>query len=275
MTDRLPIELPSSITAHFVIAASGTTTTGADPIDEQLTSFGGTGALATLARDLFEASRLVVNGGPAATSGWHDQLCGVAGPGDETARLPDASQHIVVTSVGPPAAGPREAQAARFVARSIAARTAGVVVDVMANQALARGGGPPGPPGPPGAPRGEADTFVLGDEWLAVFVDCDDTPATAGLVRVKTAGLHRFALPELAMRNVPLGRMLTAVNIVRAMAYRLLLESWAWLAGHPGEPVWWIEREQYAAARDVWRYWGARPVGGGGVWVRLSSRVGG
>jgi hypothetical protein len=264
MTDRLPIEPPSSNTAHFLVAVPDMMV-DAGPLDDLVSSLGGAGPLAATARELFETSRLVVDAGPAATSGWHDRLCGVAGPGDETARLPGAVQHIVVTSAGPPAAGPREAQAARLVARSIAARTAGVVVDATANQALSGGD-------PSDAPRGEAEIFVLGDEWLAVFVGYDHDAVTTGRVRVETAGLRRFALPELTTRDVPLGRMLTAVNIVRALAYRLLREYWVWLSAHPGQTVWWIERERFAAARDVWRYWGARPVGDGGVWVRLSPR---
>ena len=274
MKDPLPIEPPISVTAHFVVAAPGLATPGADDSPEEPSSSPGAaavrhgGALAVTARTLIEASRLVVRAGPAATSGWRTRLCGAAGPHDETAWLPGASRHIVVTSTGPPAAGPREAQAARFVARSIAARTAGVVVDVMANQVLARGD-------PSDALRAEADAFVLGDDWLAVFVSFDETAATAGRMRVETAGLARFALPELTMGDVPLGRMLTAVNIVRALAYRLLRDYWAWRAGHPGEAVWWIERERYAAAGDVWRYWGARPAEGGGVRVRLARGAGG
>jgi hypothetical protein len=196
-------------------------------------------------------------------SDWRDRLCAVAGPGEATACLPGAAQHIVVTSAGPPATGPREAQAARFLARAIASRAAGVVVDITANQALSRAG-------PSGEPRVEADTFVLGDDWIAVFVQCEDEDGAAGHVCVETAGLRRFGLCELTMRDVPLGRMLTAINIVRALAFRLLHEHWAWLSEHPGRAVRWVERERYAAARDVWRYWGARPVGGGGVRIRLS-----
>lgn len=268
MTERLPIEPPASVTAHFVVAAPGLTTAGADDAGAAWSLTGDVaarragGPLAGAARELIEASRLAVRAGPAATSGWQARLRGVAGPRAETARLPGASRHIVVTSTGPPPAGPGEAQAARFVARSIAIRTAGVVVDVTANQVLAGGD-------PRDAPCAESDAFVLGDDWLAVFVNLDEAATTAGRMRIETAGLARFALPELIMREVPLGRVLTAVNIVRALAYRLLRDCWAWRAGHPDEPVWWAERERYAAAADVWRYWGARPAGGGGVRVRL------
>jgi len=268
MTDRLPIELPSSVTAHFVVAVPDATIFSVDVLREPLLSLAGPEALAVAARELVESSRLIVGGGPAATSGWRDRLCGVAGPGAETARLPGASHHVVVTSIGPPASGPREAQAARLLARSIAARVAGVVVDIAAKQAVSR-------VWPSGERRVEAETFVLGDDWLAVFVRCADEIAAGGRVRVETAGLRRFALPELTMRDVPLGRMVTAVNIVRALAFRLLRDHWAWLAAHAGEPVRWVEREHYVAARDVWRYWGAAPIGGGGVRVRLSPWPGG
>jgi hypothetical protein len=267
MTDRFPIQVPSSVTAHFIIAVPETTAVGAELLHAPLSLLGCGGALATTARELVESSRLILGGGPAETSGWRDRLRGVAGPGDETTCLLSATQHIVVTSIGPPAAGPREAQAARFLARSIATRAAGVLVDAMANQALSRAGSP-------GAPRAEAESFVLGDDWLAVFVN-GDGESEAGRVRVETAGLRRFALPELTMQNVPLGRMLTAVNVVRALAYRLLRDYWVWLAGQAGERVWWVQRECYAAARDVWRFWGAYPVVRGGVWVRLSPCVGG
>jgi hypothetical protein len=268
VTQRLPIDLPSSVTAHFVIAVPDPAGFSTDLIRAPIPPAGEASGLAAAARRLHEASRLVVGGGPAATSGWAGRLAGVAGPGDATACLPGASHHIVVTSIGPPAAGPHEARAARFVARSLAARSGGVVVDVTANQALSRAG----PAG--AAPAAEAGAFTLGDEWLAVFVRYDEQAPDGGRVGVETAGLRRFALPELVMRQVPLGRMLTAVNIVRALAYRMLRDHWAWLSAHQGERVRWVDREHHAAARDVWRYWGARPVGGGGVRVRLSCRAG-
>ncbi|HEX6472377.1 MAG TPA: hypothetical protein VF069_25010 [Streptosporangiaceae bacterium] len=268
MTQRVPIDLPGSVTAHFVVAVPEPAAFSAELVRAPLPPPSAAGGPAATARRLHAASRLVVGGGPAATSGWAGRLSAVAGPGDATASLPAATHHIVVTSTGPPATGPHEAMAARFLARSLAGRTGGVVVDVTANQALSRAG-------PAGAvPAADGGAFALGDEWLAVFVRYHEEVSAAGLVRVETAGLRRFALPELAMPHVPLGRMLTAVNIVRALAHRLLHDHWAWLAAHREEPVRWVDREHYAAARDVWRYWGARPVGGGGVWVRLSAGVG-
>jgi hypothetical protein len=263
MTGRLGLEIPTSVTTHFVVATHDTAPIGAGYVRDLLCA-SGSGPLADTAGDLIESPLLVVRGESGVISDWRDRLRGVAGSAEGAAFVSQAPRHIVVASIASPAAQPRHAQAARLVARLLAAANTGVVVDLAARHVVTE----------IGAAGDERESFVLGDDWLAVFLTCDDEAAEHGRVRVVTAGLGRFGLPELTMGGVQFGSMHTAVGIVRALAVRLVSEHWDWLADHPRDPVWWISRRRCVDGGDVWRYWGAQPLSGGSVWVRLDSIAG-
>src|SRR5690606_10434706 len=130
------------------------------------------------------------------------RLRALGGGEGELAALRSARRHLVVTSIADPAAQPRQAQAARLVARTLAAATGGRGADLAANPP------PSDPPGP------EPDRFLLCDDWLGVFL----TPGEGRTLRADTAGLHRFGLPELVAVRIPYGRMLTAVTVLRGLA---------------------------------------------------------
>jgi hypothetical protein len=222
---------------------------------------------ATLARtacELLESPLLLVAGERASDSVWTARLEGVAGAEGDLRRLRGAEHHLVLTSVAPPAAQPRHAQAVRFVARVLAEHTGGLVADLAAGQTL------------PSAqvPADEVERFVLADDWTAAFVGPDDefeTPEPGQVrIRIDIAGLARFAVPDLVARHVPGDRMITSINLLRALSHRLLAEHWAWLAGHPGHRARRIEAEQHLDAGDLRRFWGAQPVGDGGLRVRLA-----
>jgi hypothetical protein len=264
MAGRLGLEIPTSVTTHFVVATRDSAPISVGYVRDLLCAVG-SGPLADTARDLLESPLLVVRGESGVISDWRDRLRGVAGSAEGAAFVRQASRHIVVASIASPAAQPRHAQAARLVARLLAAANTGVVVDLAARHVVTE----------IDAAGDERESFVMGDDWLAAFVTCDDEAARPGRVRVVTAGLGRFGLPELTMRGIQFGSMHTAVGILRALAVRLVTEHWDWLADHPRDPVWWISRRQCVSGGDVWRYWGAQPLSGGGVWVRLDSRADG
>jgi hypothetical protein len=93
-----------------------------------------------------------------------------------------------------------------------------------------------------------------------------------GALRLVTAGLRRFALPELAAAEVPLGNAFAAVTLLRCLAVTLVSEHWDWLACNPGARTRPLRRHAWVAGRDVWRYWGAEPAGAVGGRVRIRLR---
>lgn len=252
-------DIPESVTTHFLVATAEQVEVEAADLCGLLGENGWwgshTAALAATARELLSSPLLLLRGEPAAWSGLAPVLDGIAGPDAELTRLRQAGHHLVLTSVAPPAAQPLYAQASRYAARVLAERTGGVVADLRSGHVLP-GGDLPGL---------ERERFVLADDWVLVFMSADERG-----VRAETAGLARFGLPDLAARRVPLGRMLTAANVLRALSYRLLAEHWRWLSDHPGGRTRQIAAGQYAGAQDLWRFWGARPVSDGGVGVRLA-----
>ncbi|WP_119730289.1 hypothetical protein [Thermomonospora amylolytica] len=173
----------------------------------------------------------------------------------ELAALRSARRHLVVTSIAAPAAQPRQAQAARLVARTLAAATGGQVADLAANQVL----------GDPAEP--EPERFLLCDGWLGVFV----APGEGRTMRADTAGLHRFGLPELVACQIPYGRLLTAVTVLRGLATRLLTEHRTWLSGDSTATTWRLPADLSLDPGDILRYWGAHhPDLGGPIPLRLT-----
>ena len=86
-----------------------------------------------------------------------------------------------------------------------------------------------------------------------------------------TAGMHRFALPELEATTVPIGNVFAAITLLRCLAVTFLEEHWDWLACNPGVRSRRLPHHAWVEPRDVWRYWAAKPKDAiaGRVRVRL------
>jgi hypothetical protein len=92
-----------------------------------------------------------------------------------------------------------------------------------------------------------------------------------GGLHLVTAGMHRFALPELEATTVPVSNIFAAITLLRCLAVTLLDEHWDWLACNPGARSRRLPQHAWVEPRDVWRYWGAEPKDtiAGRVRVRL------
>lgn len=251
MGETLALSVPETTTTRFLIATDDESAPGIQRLGDLLPAEG----LARIARDLLASPLLLVTGCSAADSPWTSRLRGLGGGEGELAALRSARRHLVVTSIAAPAAQPRQAQAARLVARTLAAATGGRVADLAANQVL---GDPTGP---------EPDRFLLCDGWLGLFL----TPGEGRTMRADTAGLHRFGLPELVACQIPYGRMLTAVTVLRGLAARLLAEHRTWLSVDPVAAVWRVPVDLSLHPDDILRYWGVHHPGlGGPIPLRLT-----
>lgn len=263
MSEQLTLEIPEVVTTHLVVATDEHVRLGRGYLRDLLAEAGRGGpeaaALARSARELLESPLLLVTAERAADSDWSERLEALAGRQGSLRRLQWAEHHLVLTSVAPPVAQPGHDQAVRFAARVLAEQTGGMVADLAANVVLGHGA----------TATLERGRFVLADEWMIAFVNLER--AGSDRLQVDTIGLHRFGLPDLTMENVPGDRVLTSVNLLRALGYRLLTDHWAWMAEHPGQEARSLPVRQFADSADLWRYWGARPVGDGGVAVRLGA----
>jgi hypothetical protein len=145
-------------------------------------------------------------------------------------KLRRARRHVLVSSTAPPPALPETVQVARAAARAIAAECDGVVVDPLTARVL------PGESGEPSA-------FRLADDWLGWRVDVHElatcppwNPAetrACGCLRVTSRGLRRFALPEVTLDGAACAHSLCAIDLLRAVAQRLLIDHLAFLSTHP------------------------------------------
>ncbi|GAA4150613.1 hypothetical protein [Actinomadura keratinilytica] len=228
---------PETVTSRFLVSAG-------EPLPADVSGLLGTGGgPAALARELHARSALTLREHRPRAE-WLAHLGGTSG---RLQRLQDARHHMLVHVRGAPDDAPRHAQAARQAARLLAAAAGGLVVDVDSYQVVHTS-------------PAERERFVLGDQWIGVFVAGDRT-----LVRADTWGLHRFGLPELVARDVPLGHLLTAVNLLRVLAFRLFSRRRA--GAVPGTLL--------VDGADLLRFWGARPVPAGRFMVRLAPGTGG
>lgn len=248
----LSVPVPETVTTPFVVV------TAQPPHDPP--SAARARVRSPLAADLLRTPLVRISTLPAAESGFAELIDHAAWmrPGDRPS-LRKLTHHVVVMGDVPPVSQPGHGQATRAIARAVAEACEGVVYDAWSHQVL------------PHDFRYAAEhpEFCLADGWLATFVSGGD--ASAGRVHLMTAGLHRFALPELEARGVPVGNVSAAATLLRCLAVTLLHEHWDRLACDPGVGDRRLAEHVWVEGGDVWRYWGAEPQEpvGGRVRVRL------
>lgn len=229
-------------TSRFLVATNESITPDARYLKEALPKTG----LARTARALLGSPLLSIDPAQAAPTRWSRRILHLGGAPDGLQRVIEARHHVLLTSVAAPSDQPRHAQAARLVARVLAAAVSGSLVDLDSNQVLAA------------STATEPERFVLGNEWIGVFVTLADDRDAERCIRVGTAGMHRFGLPEVMASEVPYGHMLTAANILRALAFRLLSDGG-------------LAAKFTLEAGDLLRFWGARPGQAGRLPLRLAA----
>ncbi|MBX6766220.1 MAG: hypothetical protein IRY90_03550 [Actinomadura rubrobrunea] len=228
----LPLHVPDTVASGFLVSADN------PPPSDISALLTGTG-LTALARELLDQSVMTVRAHcPAA-----EWLARSGGSSGHLRRLQNARHHMLIRVEGRPDDAPRHAQAARHTARLLAAATGGVVVDVDSHQVVGTSGAEP-------------TRFVLGERWIGVFVT-----EVRGLVRADTWGMHRFGLPEVAVRGAPYGHLLTAANLLRVLAFRLFSQR--------GEQA--VPDTLVLDGADLLRFWGARPLPAGRFTATLAK----
>lgn len=164
---------------------------------------------------------------------------------DELPVLEAVTHHVIVASHGPPTAQPQYAQAARAVARAVAAASDGIVYDVGSHQTFSRDF----------AAEPERQEFCLGDNWFSVFLTAGDDDG----VDAATVGLYRFGLPDLEATDVPAEDCLSCIMLLRALAVGLLNRHWSDLVREPSARTLRLGGDEWVEIGDVWRYWGVAP----------------
>jgi hypothetical protein len=257
--DELTLDIPLKTTTQFLIPTSHPLAWPAEHIAPQLDRLADSPDhrnLATAALGLLDSADLTIEMVAAARSTWREELADVAAPDHSLyARLAAPFHHIAEVSA-PTAAQPQAAQESRLIARLLADGCGGVVADLAARAVL-----PPNPEEPP--------QWHVGDGWITIFQTMDD-PASHDL-RVETGGLNRFGLPELCTRKVGLDVQLTATNLLRGMATKLIHGLREHLAG-PGpsaDTTWTIPARQHLESAWVSHYYRQPPIHAGALSVVL------
>jgi hypothetical protein len=235
----LTLPVPSAVTTRYLVATDESTRPSVAHLRDILSADG----LGRTARELLGSPLLTLDGSRAVDSPYADRLAGLGGGGRALRDARSSHHHVALTSIAAPAAQPCHAQAARLVARLVVALTGGVVVDLAANDVLSRCD----------PPARESTRFILGQEWLGTII----TESAEQTIRIETAGLHRFGLPELLARDVDHGHLLTAGSVLRALSHRMLTAHWTWLASVPTGRTREIPPDQEIGLSDLLGFWGA------------------
>ncbi|NKZ05404.1 hypothetical protein [Actinomadura latina] len=241
MAERFVLTVPETVTARFLVAAGTRAVPGPDRLRDAL----GARGLGRVAAAMLASSRLTVNPVTEITAELKEQVRRLDGAPDGLRDVFGAARHMTVTAVTAPAGLPRHAQATRLAARTLAAALRGRVADLDTGRILPPEDGPPAEP----------EEFFLGGDWAPVYITLEPEDATRA--RAETAGLHRFGLPEVTARHVPYASMLTAANLVRALAWQLFAEQRAFLARAGTAGTRETPAERAVRRDDVMRFWGA------------------
>ncbi|TDC12055.1 hypothetical protein E1284_25350, partial [Actinomadura bangladeshensis] len=242
MGERFVLAVPGVVTARFLVATDARAVPGMDYLRDAV----GDRGLGRVATGLLGSGRLTAEPVTEVTPGLKERMHRLGGQPERLRDVLGAARHIAVTAATAPGGRPLGAQAARLTARVLAAAVRGTVADLDAGRILPPEDGPPAEP----------ERFVLGRDWAPVYITLEPDDATRA--RAETAGLHRFGLPEVAVRRVPYASMLTAANLARALAWQLFAEQAAWLKRGGTEGPRETPAERPVTAADVMDFWGAR-----------------
>ncbi|WP_283135554.1 hypothetical protein [Rhizohabitans arisaemae] len=358
MAGQIALEMPPYVASHFIVATC-------DPPEDPMALVRARlpEPWAGVVADLTASDALRIRSATAGASGWYLRLLAMAcGTQSESERLLGAGHHLLVSLRAEPERQPEQAQAARAVARLLAAATDGVIADDRTNQVVSLAGGlaerrefrlsddwlavfvvpddgrtPPLPggvpcpavpqavardplripepvgvssgaappvlgrsplipaivstrsPAPEAGPRTSADPAeervrgrggpwedpppgpVTSRDWVPgeLLLDLLERPGRTPTVRLVTAGLHRFGLPELLLPGVPPDSVPHTINLLRALATRLLHGYWNRTAGRRGGDRHRVPASSEVTVSDLRRYWGSPWTWCYGASVRL------
>jgi hypothetical protein len=266
LTDHLIVNIPSSTTCRYVVATDRRMDHPEEFIIDLLaaSSMAADEQLAGQLRRMIADSELRIRSHTADDSPCQAELAYVATPQDEDDQsLSTASRHIVIDSETSPAQQLQRARSIRGIARALADATDGQLADLCTAELLR----------PQRGIKGERDWFCPADGWLGI--DCRINPDggmdTGGPTECEclclfTRGLSRFGLPELVIDRVACTYDLAATNVMRGLAVRLLRRLWT----EPHARELRLGEKVVVEPEDVWGYWGARPLFGLPVPLRLT-----
>jgi hypothetical protein len=266
MTEHLIVNVPTSTACRFIVATDRRIDHPEEfAIDLLTTNSMVTGEqLAILLQRVIGTSELRIHSHAADDSPCQSELAYVAAPMYEDERpLSAASRHIIIESEISLVHQPHRVQMVRGIARGLADATAGQLADLCTAQLVH----------PDRRVEGERDWFCPADDWVGI--DCRINPDggmdTAGPTKCEclclfTRGLSRFGLPEPVIDRVACAYDLAATNAMRGLAVRLLRRLWA----DPGAHELRLAESIVVEPEDVWGYWGARPLFGLPVPLRLT-----
>ncbi|MCO5992612.1 hypothetical protein [Actinoallomurus rhizosphaericola] len=257
------LSVPEVVTSHYVIATSE------PPVDPYaVVPWRVPEPFRKPAIEALKTPRLGIFTVDAGEATW--RLDDVLACDEDRRRVRESSHQILLVHQALTVEQPHREQVARAVARALADATNGVLIDPQARQVLLRDG----------LARAERGWFRMGDQWFGTRYEVDEAarrPGPAGAagcacLRVTLLGLRRFGLPNLVIDGVACTQDLPALNLLRAIASRLLTDQWRWCREHPARPTRSLDDHPRIEPDDFWAFWGATPfLDGGPVVTRLAA----
>jgi hypothetical protein len=251
---HLVLSVPETVTSHYVIATS-------EPPDDPraVVPWRVPEPFRAAAVEALKTPRLGIFTIGAGEAMW--RLDGVLASDDDQRRVRESSHQIVVVHRAATVEQPHAEQTARAVARAVADAAGGVLIDPQARHVVLRDG----------LARAERGWFRMGDQWFGTRYEVDEAacrPDQAGAapaatncscLRITLLGMRRFGLPDLVIDRVACAHDLAALNLLRALACRLLSDQWRWARLHPAQPTRPLDDHPKVDPDDFWTFWGATP----------------
>ncbi|GAB3986320.1 hypothetical protein GCM10029978_101530 [Actinoallomurus acanthiterrae] len=246
------LSVPEVVTSHYVIATSEPP---ADPY--AVVPWRVPEPFRKPAIEALKSPRLGIFTIDAGEATW--RLDDVLACEEDRRRIRESSHQMLLVHQALTVEQPHREQVARAVARALADATGGVLIDPQARQVLLRDG----------LARAERGWFRMGDQWFGTRYDVDEAarrlhspggdPTACGCLRITLLGLRRFGLPDLAIDKVACAQDLPALNLLRAVASRLLTDQWRWCRERPARPTRRLDDHPKIEPDDFWAFWGATP----------------
>lgn len=256
---HLLLSVPETVASHYVIATS-------EPPDDPHAAvpWRVPKAFRRSAIDALKSPRMGIFTIAAGEHVWRlDDLLACE---EDRRRIAESSHQLVVSHHAATVDQPRQEQTARAVARALADATDGVLIDPQARQVVLRDG----------LAGAERDWFRMGDQWFGTRYStvggaaCEHDSDGCRCLRITLLGLRRFGLPDLVIDRVARAHDLAALNLLRALACRLLADQWRWLRNRPARPARPVDDHLTIDPADFWAFWAATPSAPGRpVTVRL------